>query len=117
MTETDEQLDFIRIHDPEGAERLKRLLDRKSALKEGNVYGEKFTDRQFDLVFDPLLAMSFDKARMLQSLESGEDTIKGLSEKLGLKEDLTFRHLKDLIKRNQVEMAGHEGRHGLFRKK
>jgi hypothetical protein len=118
MTQTDEKLDFIRRYDPESAEKLKRLLDRKAALREGNVYGEKFTDRQFSLVFDPLLDTSFHKARIMESLAGGEeDTIKGLSQKLGQREDITFGHIKDLMKRNQVEISGHEGRNALFRKK
>jgi hypothetical protein len=40
-----DKLTFIGTHDPEGAERLKRLLDRKDTLNTGNVYGERFTDR------------------------------------------------------------------------
>ncbi len=117
MTDTERRLDFIRKYDPEGADKLKRLLDRKDALKAGNVYGEKFTDRQFSLVFDPLLAMSLDKARILEALADKEDTIGGLSGKLGLREDIVFNHVKELIKRNLVEIASHEGRDALFRKK
>ena len=117
MTNVEEQLDFIRIYDPEGADKLKRLLDRKPALKEGNVYGEKFTDRQFSLVFDPVLRVSVEKARILEVLSGGENTIMGLSSKLGLKENTVFGHIKDLMRRNFVEIAGHEGRNAIFRKK
>lgn len=117
MTQVKEKLDFIRIHDPEGADKLARLLDRKDALKAGNVYGERFTDRQFSLVFDPLLILSFDKARVLEALAGGEDTIRRISVKLGLKEDSVFRHIKDLMRRNLVEIAGHEGRDAIFRRK
>ena len=113
----EEKLDFIRIYDPEGADKLKRLLDRKDALKAGNVYGERFTDRQFSLVFDPILALTFDKARVLEAVWNGEGTVKGLAAKLGLKEDMVFRHIKELMKRNFIEIAGHEGRHAVFKRK
>lgn len=116
-TEIAEKLNYIETHDPAGADKLKRLLDRKDALKAGNVYGEKFTDRQFSLVFQPLLTMSLDKARILECLGQGEETIRGLSEKLDLKQDLVFRHLKDLIKGNLAEIAGREGRNAAFRRK
>ncbi|MBA4416389.1 MAG: hypothetical protein C0392_00535 [Syntrophus sp. (in: bacteria)] len=115
--ETTEKLEYIRNYDPAGAEKLKRLLDRKDALKTGNVYGERFTDRQFSLVFEPLLRMSFEKARILEALLSWEETIWGLSERLGLKEDVVFRHLKDMMKGNLVEIAGHRERDALFRRK
>ena len=59
---------FIKSIDPEGGERLKRLLERKSLLLDRNVYGERFTERQFDLVFDPLLASAYEKAQILELL-------------------------------------------------
>jgi DNA-binding MarR family transcriptional regulator len=113
--ETTEKLEYIKNYDPAGAEKLKRLLDRKEALKTGNVYGERFTDRQFSLVFEPLLRMSFEKARILEILARGEGTIRDLSEKLGLREDMVFRHLKDMMKGNLVEIAGHRERDAIFR--
>jgi DNA-binding MarR family transcriptional regulator len=117
MKQVEEKLGFIRIYDPEGADKLKRLLDRKDALKAGNVYGERFTDRQFSLVFDPILALTFDKARVLEAVGGGEGTVKGLAAKLGLKEDMVFRHIKELMKRNFIEIAGHEGRYAVFGRK
>ena len=47
---------------------MKRLLDRKSFLLEKNVYGETFTERQFNLVFDPLLSSGYDRAQILKAL-------------------------------------------------
>lgn len=117
MTNVEEKIEYIRKYDPESADKLKRLLDRKQALKDGNVYGEKFTDRQFSLVFDPILVKSTEKARILEALGGGEDTISGLASKAGLREDMVFGHIKDLIRRNFVEIAGHEGRNAVFRKK
>ena len=117
MTSVEEKLDYIRKYDPEGADKLKRLLDRKQALKEGNVYGEKFTDRQFSLVFDPVLVKSMEKAKIMEALGSGEGTITGLASKVGLKENTVFDHIKDLMRRNFVEITGHEGRNAIFRKK
>ena len=115
--QTQEKLAYIRKYDPEGAERLTKLLDRKETLAAGNVYGERFTGRQFSLVFDPVLVIAFDKARILEALGSGEGTIKGLSEKLGLGESAVFGYIKELVRKNFVEIAGHEGRNAVFRRK
>jgi hypothetical protein len=112
-----EKLEFVGRHDPEGAAKLSRLLGRIDALKEGNVYGERFTERQFFLVFGPLLEASYERARLLEALSEKENTVGGLSEKLGMKPDIVFGHMKDLVKKNQVEIAGHEGRDALFRRK
>ncbi|MDD5243775.1 MAG: hypothetical protein PHU49_07130 [Syntrophorhabdaceae bacterium] len=112
-----EKLDFIGTHDPEGVERLKRLLDRKDTLSAGNVYGERFTDRQFFLVFTPLLDAAFERAKLLEALPEQGETIPVLSERLGMGKERIFNHLKELIRKNLVEMAGHRDRDAIFRRK
>lgn len=116
-SEVTEKLDFIRTHDPEGAERLKRLLDRKDTLSAGNVYGERFTDRQFSLVFTPLLDAALERARLLEVLPEQGEIIPVLSEKLGMGKERVFNHLKELLRKNLVEMAGHQDRDAIFRRK
>ena len=115
--ETAEKLDFIRTYDPEGAARLERLLGKKDALKEGNVYKEKFTDRQFSLVFTPLIDASLERAKVLETLSKGEDTVYGLSDKLKIGTERVFTHIKELIRKNLVEIAGHKDRDAIFRRK
>jgi len=114
--EVEEKLDYIKTHYPEGAEKLTRLLSKKDALKAGNVYGEKFTDRQFTLVFVPLLEAVYERARILEALASGDNTIGNLSESTGMKPQQVFNHMKDLLKRNMIEISEHEGRDAVFRK-
>ncbi|HOE17654.1 MAG TPA: winged helix-turn-helix domain-containing protein [Syntrophorhabdaceae bacterium] len=115
--EVTEKLAYIGTHDPEGAERLKRLLDRKDALGAGNVYGERFTDRQFSLVFEPLLAAAFGRARILEALAEQGETVSVLSERLGMEKKRVFDHLKELVRKNLVETAGHRDREAIFRRK
>ena len=115
--ETEEKLQYIKSVDPEGSERLRRLLDRKSFLMDRNVYGERFTDRQFNLVFDPLLRSAYEKARILELLTEKDSTVTALSGRLSFDKTRVFDHLKDLLKKNMVEVAGYEERHPVFRKK
>jgi hypothetical protein len=114
--EIEEKLDYVKNHYPEGAEKLTRLLGKKDALKTGNVYGERMTDRQFSLVFGPLLEAAFERARILEVLAERDGTIKALSERTGMKPDQVFSHMKDLLKRNMIEIGGHEDRDAIFRK-
>jgi len=115
--ETEEKLQYIKSVDPEGSERLRRLLDRKSFLMDRNVYGERFTERQFNLVFDPLLASAYEKARIMELLGEKESTVGTLAGQLSMDKARIFDHLKDLLKKNMVEVAGYEERHPVFRKK
>lgn len=115
--ETEEKLQFIMEHDPESTERLKRLLERKTFLMDGNVYGERFTERQFDLVFAPLLAASYEGARLLDALSEGEKTVHQLAGTLSLDPARVFDHLKELMRRNLVDIVRFDERNPVFRKR
>lgn len=113
----DEKLEFIKSIDPEGGDRLLRLMERKSLLLDRNVYGERFTGRQFNLVFDPLLTSAFEKAQILKALGEKEGTVARLAGQIGMDKARVFGHLKDLMKKNMAEIAGFEERHPVFRRK
>jgi len=115
--ERQEALDYIKAQDPEGSERLKRLLERKSLLTDRNIYGERFTERQFDLVFDPLLRSAYEKAQILEQLDSKDCTVASLAGDLSMDKARVFGHLKDLIKKNMVEIVGFDERHPVFKKR
>jgi len=115
--ENEEKLQFIKSIDPEGGERLKRLIERKSFLLDKNVYGERFTERQFNLVFDPLLTSAFEKAQILELLGEENKTVAMLADALSMDKARVFDHLKDLLKKNMVEIAGFQERHPVFRKR
>jgi len=118
MMDAAEKINFIKTFDPDGAARLERLLGKEETLKTtGNVYKEQFTGRQFSLVFDPLLDAVFERARVLEVLSKNNDTIPGIATKLGIEKDKVFTHMKDVMRKNLVEIASHEGRDALFRKK
>ena len=115
--ELQEKVEFIASFDPEGAERLKRLLGKQDALKKGNVYGERFTDRQFRLVFTPLLDAAYDRARILQVLADREETVGTVAERLGMSKEAVFGSMKEMLKKNLVEIGEHRDREAAFRRK
>jgi DNA-binding MarR family transcriptional regulator len=117
LMEVEEKLQYIKSVDPEGSERLRRLLDRRSFLLDRNVYGERFTERQFNLVFDPLLTSAYEKARILEQLGMHDSTVAALSDALSLDKARVFDHLKDLLKKNMVGIEAFQERHPVFRKR
>ncbi|HVN96874.1 MAG TPA: helix-turn-helix domain-containing protein [Syntrophorhabdaceae bacterium] len=113
-----EKIAFIKTHDPDGAARLERLIGkRENLVREGNVYKEKFTERQFTLVFNPLLDATYERTRILEILSRGDSTIPAISEKIGLSREKVFAAIKDLMRKNLVEIAHHQERDATFRKK
>jgi hypothetical protein len=117
MTDITEKIAFIKTQDPDGAARLERLMGKKENLHKGNVYNERFTERQFSLVFTPLLEATFERARILEILSKGDDTIPAISLKLGLGKERVFVCMKDLMRKNLVEIAHHQEQDATFRKK
>jgi hypothetical protein len=118
MMDVTEKIEFIKTFDPDGAARLERLLGKEEILTTtGNIYRERFTERQFSLVFDPLIDTLFERARVLEVLSKANDTIPGIAQKLDLGIDRVFAHIKDLMRKNLIEIAKHEGRDVLLRKK
>lgn len=108
--ETADKIQFIKRYDPDGAARVERLLERKDKLIEGNIYRERYTERQFFLVFNPLLEAAFERAMILECLSQAEDTVSGISERLSYEKDKVFNHLKKLMRENLIEIKGHKGR-------
>lgn len=114
---TEEKLAFIEDLHPDGAAKLRRLLDRKGFLMERNAYGEHFTERQFDLVFQPLLNAALIKAQILAALAEEGKTVNRLAQELTLTDEAVFDHLKELLRTNMVEISGSADRHPLFKKR
>lgn len=118
IKEITDKITFISKYDPEGAARIEKLLGKMDYLKNGNAYRERFTNRQFMIVFAPLLEEAYVRARILETLaQNAINTIPGLSESLGIAKDRIFDHLKELMRRNIVEVAGHRERNPVFRYK
>ncbi len=110
-------IEFVRTFDPEGAEKLERLLKKQDILMKGNVYGERFTALQFSLVFDPLLRRAVERSHILENLGRGPATVPELARALDLKPNTVFDHIKELVRRDRVEIAGYDDRDARYRRK
>ena len=110
-------IEFVRTQDPDGADKLERLLKKQEVLMTGNVYGERFTPRQFSLVFDPLLKRAVERAHILENLGRGPASVPQLARDLGLKSNSVFDHIKELTRRDSVDIAGYNDRDALYRRK
>ncbi len=112
-----DMIEFVRSQDPEGAEKLERLFAKRETLMTGNVYSERFTARQFSLVFDPLLKRAVERSHILENLSSGPASVPRLALTLGLEQNTVFDHMKELARRDCVEIAGYDDRDALYRRK
>lgn len=109
-----DKLNFIKIYDPDGAARIEKLLSKKERLTEGNVYGERFTERQFYLVFNPLLETALERAKILETLSEGDRTAIHIAEALHIERSKVFNHVKELMRRGLIEISGYKDRDPLY---
>lgn len=110
-------IELIRTEDPDAADKLERLLKKQDTLTTGNLYGERFTARQFSLVFDPLLDRAAERSRILGHLEGRPASVVQLALDLELQPNIVFEHMKELARRDLVEVAAYDGRDALYRRK
>jgi len=103
-------LALVKAEDPDGS-------GRKGELMTGNTYGECFTERQFSLVFDPLLERAVERSRILENLRRRTASVPALAADLGIEAQVVFEHMKELARRDLVEIAGYESRDALYRRK
>ncbi len=97
---------------------MERLLGKRETLEEKGIFTVRSLREDSSLLsFDPLIDAALERAQVLEVLSKGDDTIPGISSKLGLRKDRIFTHIKDLMRKNLVEIANHEGRDAIFRKK
>jgi len=84
-------------------------------VKDGNVYGDRISEEDFDQFIDQAYADEAIRNNLLVMLNTTMLSVKALSKKTGLKPDVIFRHILILVQKGQVEMARVEGHSPLYR--
>jgi F420-non-reducing hydrogenase iron-sulfur subunit len=81
----------------------------------GNIYGETFTQRQFDLVLDPVIEQEYKRARILRLARDGA-RVRDIAEKSKIDEGDVMAHITALRKEGKIllEEIGEDG-HPIFR--
>lgn len=103
--------------DPDGAEKAGKAPKKRGALMRGSAYGKRFTERQFFNIFNPLLARAVERVRMLEKIQQEAISVSALAKILGLPAKVVFEYMKELLKRDFVEIVGHKNRYALYKKK
>ncbi len=109
-----DRLNFIKKYDPDGAARIEKLLSKKDGLQQSNAYGESFTERQFYLVFNPLIDAAWERAKILEVLSGGDTTIIHIAGVLQMERSRVFNHIKELKRRGLIEISGYDGRDPIY---
>jgi len=97
------QLAEIRTADPELADKLAMLVEKRDALcTKGNVYGERYSERQIELSMGHVMETEVLRARILNSLKGAPKSVPDLAQRLGLESSVVLTHLVELRRRNRI---------------
>ena len=91
-------------------DRLRWLVGRERELvEEGNVFGERLTQEEFDRVMLESIRKEYQKSRILLSLEGGDFTIREMADKVRLSPRDVLKNLIVLEHDGQVSVARIDG--------
>ncbi len=91
-------------------DRLRWLVGRERELiEEGNVFGERLPQEEFDRVMLESIRKEYQKSRILLSLEGGDFTIREMANKVGLSPRDVLKNLIVLEHDGQVSVARIDG--------
>ena len=96
----EEMLVYIEQHLPDIGQKLRRLKEKEPFLKQKNVYGEPYSDRQIDICCDALFQTEYLRCRILDSTSQAVRSVKEIAGILGEKPNDVLREVVELRRRN-----------------
>jgi len=99
----EDQVAFIEKWDPFSAKKIRALLEKRPALvDEANVYGERYTDRQFQISLDQILRREMIRSRICEFVSEQEKPVRVIAQDMGMPPDKVLRHIVELRRRGLV---------------
>jgi len=99
----EDQVAFIEKWDPFSATKIRALLEKGPALvDEANVYGERYTDRQFQISLDQILRREMIRSRICEFVSEQEKPVRVIAQDMGMPPDAVLRHIVELRRRGLV---------------
>jgi len=108
-------LAFIEKHIPDMAEKLKKLVDKEGSLKDRNVYGELYSDRQVAICCDRIFQTEYLRCRVLEAVRNEALSVKQIAEQLGRKPGEILFEMVELRRKNLVAIEKIDDRTPLYK--
>ena len=111
----EEMIDFIEKQRPDMGEKLRRLLEKGSFLRDRNVYGELYADRQVNVCYDAIFCTEYLRARILEVVREEARSVKQIAEKLGKSPGEILWEVVELRRKNLLGIERVDDRTPLYR--
>ncbi len=88
-----------------GGEKIRWVIGKRTPfLESGNMYGEIFTNHEFNRAIDMILVEETEVQAILNQLKDGARSVKGLSEDLAIPSERVFRYVTALLRKEMVRL-------------
>ena len=111
----EEMLAVIEKQRPDMGEKLRNLLGRESFLKDKNVYGELYAQRQVDICYDAIFRDEYIRCRILEVLQDEAKSVPQIAEALGKSPGEILWEVVELRRKNLVNIDKLDERTPLYR--
>ncbi len=111
----EEMLAVIEKQRPDMGEKLRNLLGRESFLKDKNVYGELYAQRQVDICYDAIFRDEYIRCRILEVLRDEARSVPQIAEMLGKSPGEILWEVVELRRKNLVSIDKLDERTPLYR--
>ena len=96
--------------------RLRTLIGKERELiEEGNVYGEKKSEAEFDALMDEVVNTEFIRHLILGAVKDEPLSVKEVSKVLRFPSEIILKHVLKLKQKGALVMTGIEGRSPVYR--
>jgi len=111
----EEMLAVIEKQRPDMGEKLRNLLGRESFLKDKNVYGELYAQRQVNICYDAIFRDEYIRCRILEVLRDEARSVPQIAEMLGMSPGEILWEVVELRRKNLVGIDKVDERTPLYR--
>jgi len=96
-------------------EKIRWVIGKRTPfLETGNMYGEIFTEHEFNRAIDMIIVEETEVQKILLKLKEGAQSVKDLASALAIPAERVFRYMTALKRKDMVAINGISGRNPLF---
>lgn len=96
-------------------EKIRWVMGKRTPfLESGNMYGEIFTEHEFNRAIDMIIVEEMEVQEILARLREGEHSVKELAKALAIPSERVFRYITAMKRKGMVKLGKVSGRTPIF---
>jgi F420-non-reducing hydrogenase iron-sulfur subunit len=97
-------------------EKIRWVIGKRTPfLESGNIYGEIFTEHEFNRAIDMIIVEETEVQEILGKLEEGARSVKDLAKDLSIPSERVFRYVTALVRKEMIRLEKITDRTPLYR--